>query len=219
MVMIDQSFYENMIAFKTLEAALIDMGIQISNYLVEYFFLLMEISSEKNNIQATLSEVEIILRCLSVDENSVVINTFISVLEIFDKTRKTSAISNHLRAKGKLKEETSKVIHSCVFTGIKYNLFHLITMEILLLEVSFRYPDRPLMVINELFLAKAIYLKDHVFKDKLERVNTKINELKDEMISIGDSHYSTNDHLIFHRRMEYRIQMVWNKLDLKPGAA
>ncbi|PON84955.1 hypothetical protein TorRG33x02_192070 [Trema orientale] len=70
---------------------------------------------------------------------------------------------------------------------IEYGLLHVITIEVLRLEVKFCYPDMPNVLENEGFLFKATHLRDYVFKHKLNNVSNKISELKKEMLNRGST--------------------------------
>ncbi|PON41737.1 hypothetical protein PanWU01x14_287070 [Parasponia andersonii] len=88
---IDQSNEEAKIAFDALKTSFTEIGIQISKFFFEYFFLIMEVSDESEEILALcLYEVKAVLKCLTVEENSnsIVINTFVKMVQFFEGAMK-----------------------------------------------------------------------------------------------------------------------------------
>ncbi|PON33789.1 hypothetical protein PanWU01x14_349710 [Parasponia andersonii] len=160
---------------------LVEFGTQISMFLVQYFM----VSSDGKEISETLFEVETILRCLSVGNGSTVINNFVSIVQLFDRTIRPAAISDDRKAKGK---ETEEEINF---------LLRMIMVEILRLEVACFYPNLQ----SEMFLNEEAYMRCCVkFEEKPERIRSKINELRME-ISIPDEVLD-------------EIKAIWNNLDL-----
>ena len=210
MLKIDQSEVQNKTVFDELKTLFIDLGTQISKFLIEYFMLLMAVS-EKNEVLATLNEVKTILRHLSLEQNTIVINTFISVVQSFETILLATTIPDEAKVKGKIEEETCKEI-----TSRLPDLLHLIIIEAFRLEVSFCSPHSPgTVTLCKLLLAVAIYLKD-VFKVKL----TQINELNKYKLLIQEEVSSMEGFL--HQALELRdigVQKEWCKvLEPKPSA-
>ncbi|PON84976.1 hypothetical protein TorRG33x02_192280 [Trema orientale] len=163
---------------------LVEFGTQISMFLIQYFM----VSSDGKAISETLFEFATILRCLSVGNSSTVINNFVSTVQLFDRTIRPAAISDDRKAKGKETEEEE----------INF-LLRMIMVEILRLEVACFYPNLQ----YEMFLNEEAYMRCCVkFEEKLERIRSKINELRME-ISIPDEVLD-------------EIKAIWNNLDLKP---
>ncbi|PON41763.1 hypothetical protein PanWU01x14_287330 [Parasponia andersonii] len=186
--------------FDALKTVLIDLGIQISKFLVDYLMLVRPVISERKAISVTLHEVKTLLRCQSVEENSVVINAFVSVVQLFDETLEKAAIRYDGKREGKEIDFRLKL-------KIEYGLLHLIALEVLRLEFQFSYPDMPMMVTNEWFLAnQLIHYREYVFKNKLNNVRAKMNELKKELSNEGyDS--AMKGHL--HKLLDVGIQDIW----------
>ncbi|PON41751.1 hypothetical protein PanWU01x14_287210 [Parasponia andersonii] len=77
----DQSDEVNKKGFDALKAVLIEHGIRISTFVIDYLLMVMPILSGRKEILTTLYEFETILRCLALKENSIVIDTFISMVQ------------------------------------------------------------------------------------------------------------------------------------------
>ncbi|EXB58322.1 hypothetical protein L484_015656 [Morus notabilis] len=191
--------------FKALRVVLIDTGIKISHFLIEYL-LIMSVSSKEEEISVNLFEVETTIRCLSTEENSIVINSFLSVVKLFNRMMRTM-----MKPKTKvdmIKKDDSKIEED-------NEVLHLIIIEVLRLEVGFCYPDLPMMVSNEVFLAMGQHLMDNVFEDKLNRLRAKIDGLKiPELLSDGDDDSMRKR---FKKVLNFGAKEIWNQvLDSKP---
>ncbi|GMN43383.1 hypothetical protein TIFTF001_012591 [Ficus carica] len=204
---------ERRTTFKALKVVLHDLGIQISKFLIDYF-LLMSISTEKDEIAANLFDVESTIKCLIVEESSVVISSFIAVVEFFDRTmRLARPLGQDAKGKGK---KDSDVKRSESQIKKENALLHLIIIEVLRLEVSFLYPDLPMMLTDEVYLAMGNHLTDNVFEDKLNKIGATINGLKSEFLS--DQHQSSLKSF-FEQILELGVKEIWQELDLKTRAS
>ncbi|EXB58320.1 hypothetical protein L484_015654 [Morus notabilis] len=185
---------------KALRVVLIDTGMKISNFLTQYS-LIVSVSADREQMAANLFEVESIIRCLSVEENSIVIDTFVSVVKLFNGTMRTMM-------NPKTKIDTIKKSDSRI--GKENEVLRLIIIEVLRLEVGYCYPDLPMMVSNEVFFAMGKHLKDNVFKDKLETLSSKIDGLKIlELVSVGDKD-STRKSL--EQVLNHGVKEIWMQL-------
>ncbi|GMN43382.1 hypothetical protein TIFTF001_012593 [Ficus carica] len=106
MVKLEQSEeHETRTTFEVLRGVLIEIGIQISHSLIEYL-LIMSVSAEREEMAMSIYEVESMIRCLSVEENSIVIDSFLSVVKLFERATK---LANPYMAETE-KEKRSKKI-------------------------------------------------------------------------------------------------------------
>ncbi|PON54632.1 hypothetical protein PanWU01x14_193730 [Parasponia andersonii] len=167
MAELDLSNDEDMITFCALKNAFTDIGIQISMYFIEFFLLIMAVSNESEEILALVTyEVKAILKCLSVEENSysIVINMFVKTVQFFEGAMKLAGPFSD-EAKGQKSKEDAKEKKVMVFLDDerKDDLLHLIFIEVLRLEVSYRSPNLPMKVINDVYYSMASHLMDNVF--------------------------------------------------------
>ncbi|GMN43380.1 hypothetical protein TIFTF001_012594 [Ficus carica] len=88
MVKLEQSKErETRTTFEVLRGVLTVIGIQISWSLIDYL-LIMSFSAEREEIAMSICEVKSIIRCLRVEEKSIVIDIFLSVVELFERAMK-----------------------------------------------------------------------------------------------------------------------------------
>ena len=168
--------------------------------------LAREVVSKTKEIKETLHEIEAMLKCLNVEEKSIVIDSFVSVVKLFSEMLSPVAIDGKDK---KEEDESSKEITTCLGNEIKYGLLHLITIEVLRLEVSLCYPD---------FLAEVPFIAvfqpkdDNVFKHKMNIISVKVNELK-EMLSIQDEGPDN----VHYQVLGLQVKDIWKKIELNPG--
>ncbi|PON69145.1 hypothetical protein TorRG33x02_259720 [Trema orientale] len=196
--------------FDTLKTLLIDLGTRISMRLIEYFMLVVAVSSDWNEILTTLSEVETILRCLSVEENSLVINTFVFVVQFFGESiQPAKKILDNAEGKSKKTRENLRLCR-CRTNG----LLHLIIREVLRLEVSYCYPDMPWTMIRIKLSSKKTCLTSHFhFKESLENIDSNIYELKLRMLSIRNKGSLLNQGSL-HQVIVPGVKAMWNRVEL-----
>ncbi|PON69149.1 hypothetical protein TorRG33x02_259760 [Trema orientale] len=220
MAELDLSNDEDMIAFDALKNAFTDIGIQISMYLVEFFLIIMAVSDEGEEILALmLHEVKAILKCLSVEENSysIVINMFVKTVQFFEGAMKLAGPFSD-EAKGQKSKEDAKEKKAIFFLDDerKDDLLRLIFIEVLRLEVSYRSPDLPMKVINDVYYSMASHLMDNVFEEKLKRVGAEIYELNSDVQLAHDD--DSSEMSFFWRVLVAGVDELWTKLDAEPGS-
>ncbi|GMN43381.1 hypothetical protein TIFTF001_012596 [Ficus carica] len=258
MVKFEQSEeHERRATFKVLRRVLIEIGVQISRSLIEYL-LITRVSAERDEIATNLQEVESIIRCLKVEENLIVIDSFLSQEDRYqerdslnekekDALSVLSSLADHRPysnqdtkgryhkrikikkddmqiekendvltlltslsedTKGKHEKKTDKVKKDDSQIEKENDVLHLIIIEVLRLEVGFRYPDLPVMVSNEVFLAMGEHLVDNVFEDRLNNLSAKVDGLK---LSVGE-----NDSMrkFVEQVLNVGLKEIWYKLNL-----
>ncbi|GMN43386.1 hypothetical protein TIFTF001_012582 [Ficus carica] len=188
--------------FKAMRLVMVDLGMQISHFLSEAF-LFMSVSANKEGIKQNLDDFMEILECLSVEDNSVIIDTFVYVMDFAPKAMRLRELQragmDHVNRRFKEK-----------------GIFHLIIKEVLRFEVALCCPDLPMMLTDEVFLAMGSHLIK-VFEKKLNRFGLKMDELKTELrIYFRDEEIKKVSFLI--EIMDSGIKEIWKRLKLKPEA-
>ncbi|PON84973.1 hypothetical protein TorRG33x02_192250 [Trema orientale] len=208
---LDQSGQEERkTTFEEMKAVAVKLGIQISHHLVEYF-LLISVSAEGDDMTQKLVHVRIVLQCLGVEENSIVIERFLSVVEFVDRTMReseqcpTDCVSR--------KETTEKEEIKASVNGTEMEVFRLILREVLRLEVALCCPDLLMMLIDQVYLSMGSHLM-MVFQNKLKKVTLKINELKMNVSPIRDQDGDLKTWNILKEELDRGIKEIWNSLDL-----
>ncbi|PON84943.1 hypothetical protein TorRG33x02_191950 [Trema orientale] len=209
---IDQSNEEAKIAFDALKTSFTQLGIKISKFFIEYFFLIMEVSDESEEILALcLYEVKAVLKCLTVEENSnsIVINTFVKVVQFFERAMKLAGpLSDEAKGRESKEDPDEKKVMFFLDDETEGDLLYLIIIEVLRLEVSFCSPDIPMMVTNDVFYSMAKHLVDNVFEDKLNRIGAKIDGLKADIHLIQDE--DSSERKFFREVLEAGVKELWN---------
>ncbi|PON41759.1 hypothetical protein PanWU01x14_287290 [Parasponia andersonii] len=215
MEMFDQSNDEDKIAVKSLKIAFSELGIRISRFFMEYFFLIMAVSNKSDEIMAlSLYEVKAVLKCLTVEENSksIVIKTFLSMVQLFEGAMNLAGSSLD-EAKGRKSKADGTDEEKVMFfldDKIEDDLLHLIIIEVLRLEVSFCSPDMPMKVTNDVAFSMANHLLYNVFWDKLNRVGTKIDGLKSDIQFVHDEYSS--EMKFFREVLDAGVEELWTEL-------
>ena len=214
---LDQSNEEEKIAFDALKTCFSQLGIQISKFLIEYFFLLLEVSDNSEIVLAlSLYEVKAVLKCLTVEENSksIAINTFTSMVEYFEEGMKMAAPCWNDKKEWDIKEDNDmeKVMFFLGEEG-EDDLLYLIIIEVLRLEVSFCSPNLPMKVTNDVFYSMAKHLVDNVFEEKLNRLGAMIDGLKRDMHFAQDD---SSEMKFFMEALEAGVKELWTQLDFGP---
>ncbi|PON85014.1 hypothetical protein TorRG33x02_192660 [Trema orientale] len=185
--------------FEEMKEVAIELGIQISHHLVEYFVLM----AERDDIALKLDDVLVMIHYLSVEENSIVIPTFLSLVELVKRT---------------LRESEKSSMHSTAYASYdetEQEVLHLILREVLRLEVAFCCPDLPMMLTDNVYLSMASHLMK-VFENKLKQVNLKMNELKMESSSVRDRDEDQKTrNLDLKKELDTGMKEIWNSLDLQ----
>ncbi|EXB58315.1 hypothetical protein L484_015649 [Morus notabilis] len=195
---------EKRITFDALRVVLNDIGSKISCFLIKYL-LIVSVSVDKEEMTAKLFEVESMIRCLHIEENSIVVNTFVTVVKLFDRMMRT--MMNPTTKIDMTKKRDSQIEK-------ENEVLHLIIIEVLRLEVGFCHPDLPMMLSNEVFMAMGQHLMDNVFVEKLDGLRAKIDGLKKtEFLSDGDKDSMGKT---FEQALTLVVKEIWNQLDLKP---
>ncbi|PON85007.1 hypothetical protein TorRG33x02_192590 [Trema orientale] len=185
--------------FEEMKDVAIELGIQISHHLVEYFAL----AAERDDTPRKLDDVGVMIRFLSVEENSMIIKRFFSVVEFAKSSVLLETEKCSMDSAGKVSyDETEQEV------------LHLILREVLRLEVAFCCPDLPMMLTDDVYLSMASHLMK-VFENKLEKVNLKINELKMESLSIRDPDKDPKTWNIPKEKLDMGMQEIWNRLDFQ----
>ena len=176
----------------------IELGIEISHCLIEYFFLLT-VFPNRHVLTRKLIDVKNMIGCLSLEENSIVNKRFSSVMKFVDITMEES-------------ENSSMVsIEYVPYSEREMELLQLILREVLRLEVAFYCPNLPMMLIDHVYLSMGSHLLK-VFEHKLKKVNWKMNEFKMELLSKRDRNDldpKTKEEL------DMGTKEIWNSLDLQ----
>ncbi|EXB58321.1 hypothetical protein L484_015655 [Morus notabilis] len=194
---------EKRLLFEMLRTLLIDAGILISSCLIDYLLITL-LSADREEMAANLCEVESMIGCLSVEENLIVINTFISMVKLLK--RMTSMATKPKTKTDMIKKRDLQIEEE--------NKVHLIIIEVLRLEVAFCYPDLPMTVSNEVCVAMGDHLTVHVMKGKLDILSDETDMLTEsELRSDGDNDSARKS---FEQVLTVGIQEIWNQLDLKP---
>ena len=197
----DQSDHEQTkTTFEAMKAVAIDLGTTISDHLTE-FLLLVAAMTEWKDIMRQLDDAATIIGFLSVEENSIVIKGFLSVVKFLERT---------MRESKKCSMESGEGVYS--FDVINQELFRLILQQVLRLEVAFCCPDLPMMLIDDVYLSMGSHLRE-VFKNKLKLVISVINNLKKQVLSTRDKVTETLYPL--KETMDMGIKDIWNKLDFQ----
>ncbi|EXB58314.1 hypothetical protein L484_015648 [Morus notabilis] len=200
--LLDQSEnQERKTTFKAMRLVVVDLGIQISDHLA-LPFLLMSASITMEEIRRYLDEFATILGCLCVEENSIITNTFISILKDVDQLIVARNDIQHL----------NRVNHKLIERDILYPIIR----EVLRLEVAFCCPDLPMMLTKDVFLAMGDHLR-RVFDKNLNRIGLKLNRLATEasrsMRIENEGNVNADKQFL-----DSKIRVTWKKLDLKPQA-
>ena len=214
---LDQSNEEEKIAFNALKTAFSEIGIQISKFFIKYFLLIMEVSDMSEEIMAlSLYEVEAVLKCLTVEENSnsIVVNTFVSMVQFFERELKSTGPFGDDSEGWKREEDTKEEPFTYFLEDeMKDDLLNPIIVEVLRLEVSFCSPDLPMKVINDIFYSMAKHLVDNVFEEKLKGVAAKIDEFKSDFLFVQGEESSKMK--IFQQALDDGVKKLWTEFDLK----
>ncbi|PON74056.1 hypothetical protein TorRG33x02_248330 [Trema orientale] len=220
---LDQSNEEAKIAFDALKTSFAELGIQISKFFIDYFLLIMAVSNKSEEILAlSLYEVEAVLECLAVEENSnsIVINTFIKMVQFFERSTKLAGpVSDEAKGQKSKEDHSSDDEEKVMFfldDEIKDDLLHPIIIEVLRLEVSFCSPEMPVMVTSDVFYSMARHLVDNVFEDKLNRIGAKIHGLKTDVQFVQGE--DSSDMKFFRDVLDSGVEELWTSLDPKPGS-
>ena len=196
----DQSDHEQTkTTFEAMKAVAIDLGTTISDHLTE-FLLLVAAMTEWKDIMRQLDDAATIIGFLSVEENSIVIKGFLSVVKFLERT---------MRESKKCSMESGEGVYS--FDVINQELFRLILQQVLRLEVALCCPDLPMMLIDEVYLSMGSHLRE-VFKNKLKVVISEINDLKKEVLSTPVRDKVTEVLYSLKETMDVGIKDIWNKL-------
>ncbi|PON41735.1 hypothetical protein PanWU01x14_287050 [Parasponia andersonii] len=219
---VDQSNEEAKFAFDALKTSFAELGIQISKFFIDYFLLIMAVSNKSEEILAlSLYEVEAGLECLNVEENSssIVINTFIKMVQFFERSTKLAGpVSDEAKGQ-KSKEDSTDDEEKVMFfldDEIKDDLLHPIIIEVLRLEVSFCSPEMPVMVTSDVFYSMARHLVDNVFEDKFNRIGAKIHGLKTDIQFVQGE--DSSEVKFFRDVLDSGVKELWTSLDPKPGS-
>ncbi|PON33786.1 hypothetical protein PanWU01x14_349680 [Parasponia andersonii] len=200
---------ERKTTFEEMKAVAVKLGVQISHHLVEYF-LLMSVSAERDDMKQKLVHVGIILQCLGVEENSIVIERFLSVVELVDRTMRES---EQCPTDCVSRNETTEKEEKASVNEAEMEVFGLILREVLRLEVALCCPDLFMKLIDQVYLSMGSHLM-MVFQNKLKKVTLKINELKMNVSPIRDQDGDLKTLNLLKEELDRGIKEIWNSLDL-----
>ena len=190
------------IALEEMKHVVIELGIQISHSLIEYILLMAVVLSDRHVLTRKLSDVMVMIGFLSLEENSIVIKRFLSVVKFVEIKMKES-------------ENCSTVRVSYVpYSMREIELLQLILREVLRLEVALCCPDLPMMLTDDVYLSMGSHLLK-VFEPKPEKVNDKMNELKMGKLSIRDRDQDLKACNVLKEKLDMGIKKIWNSLDLQ----
>ena len=185
---------------REMKHVVIKPGIQISQRLIEYF-LLMTFSTDRNAIKRRLHDVDAMLRYLSMEKNSIIIKRFLCVVKFVERIMRES------------KKCSTDNIGEVSYDVTEVQVHHLILREVLRLEVAFRCPDLPMMLIDDVYKSLGSHLLQ-VFEDKLKKVDCKMNELKMELLCIRDRDDDPKTWNLLKQKLDMGIEEIWKSLDL-----
>ncbi|PON85013.1 hypothetical protein TorRG33x02_192650 [Trema orientale] len=189
---------EGKTTFEAIKAVVIELGVQISRHLIEYFLLM----PKRDAIANKIDNVSVILQYLRVNDNSSIIKSFSSVVEL---------VKNKMRDSGKCSMD---LVANVSYVETEAEVHHLILGEVLRLDVALYSPHLPMMSVEDVYLSKGSLLRKE-FENTLKKVSWKMNELKTELSStgVGDEDPETWNHL--KEEVKVGIEEIWNRLELK----
>ncbi|EXC35836.1 hypothetical protein L484_001227 [Morus notabilis] len=190
-------------AFVGIKATAISIGIDISYLLVDYFLVIL--LSEPEDIEPKIEEVKNTIQCWeSLEANSVIIDMFVSVLELIGREMRNSP-----RGSAAEKEEIMK--ESVSYGKREKDLLGTICFEVLNLDFAFGSPIFLMRSPHKEILVKIGKNIIKSFKLKMERIHLKIYEMwKIEFQSTeGDIDPETME---LNKRLEMEIKERWYKL-------
>ncbi|PON84959.1 hypothetical protein TorRG33x02_192110 [Trema orientale] len=186
-------------ALDLMKTLAIDLGCKISEHVAQ-LYLLMTVSTEKSEerirnfeqLAKVLQELGVIKR-----ENSIIIERFVNVAQYLDRTFRVFApFPEDLKVKK-------------LDATFKHNVIRLMLREVLRLEAAFRYPDSPdLHGRDELLRVRSRLRK--VFSKQLERISTKIEELRIKSLPKGEEDQRI---IAMKKQLDAGIKDIWMELD------
>lgn len=193
---------EGTFVFNKIKAMGIDVGIILSIFLVEYF--LMNWQAEWTVIESKIRAVKDVIQSESLEENSVIIDIFVSVIEFVNKEMGRSK-----KKRGAKKEVIKKenVSHS----KSENDLLGMIFFEILNFEIAFCRPifstpsaDRLLFLVVEKYTRQLLV-------SKLEDIRLCMNKLKAESSSTSDRDPMKK----LKEKLTVEIRNLWKQIEIQ----
>ena len=185
-----------------MKRVVIKLGIQISHCFIEYF-LLMTVSGDKHALTRKLDNVVAMLPFLSLEENSIVIMRFLSLVKLVEIKMMATQNCSMVTSEANVPYSDSEV-----------DFLYLILREVLRLEVSLCCPTLPMMLIDEVYLSMGSHLLK-LLEHKLNKVYLKMNELKMGLLSIRDGDEDQKTQNVLMGELDMVAKEIWNSLDLQ----
>ncbi|PON54623.1 hypothetical protein PanWU01x14_193640 [Parasponia andersonii] len=173
------------------------LGIRISLCITEFYLLNAALGKSGKEIAKKVRRFTVILEGLTIEENSIIIKKFVSVLKVFERT---------LICAGPILERGNAAEN---FLGIELaqKVHHLILREVLRLEVAFCCPHLPVTLETDVFSAMGKHVTE-IFGKELNKISSKIDELKREILLLGEDDQDPTVELI-RERLGVVINIIW----------
>ncbi|PON85015.1 hypothetical protein TorRG33x02_192670 [Trema orientale] len=195
---LDHGCKQSKATLKQMKVTATVLGIQISEYITEFYLLNAAPPGKSGKeIAKKVRRFTVILQGLTIEENSIIIKKFVSVLKVFERTLiRAGPISGRRNAaENLLGIELAQRVH------------HLILRELLRLEVAFCCPHLPVTLETDVFSAMGKHVTE-IFRKELNKISSKIDELKREILLPGKDDQDPTVELI-RERLSVVINILW----------